>query len=222
MSDPSDIDCLAIRVTWRGPFEADLWQQLGSAASELAGSRSDADRIVLGPSLPTESDGRTALLTARKAGEQIRYAFQLDAPPDSEPPTDVRNANQRCGGHEGIRALVEGVISRGSAPVATHSIHFHLHHTAWRCRAVPRPADSSDSAVASLCRTAEVEHVGYRLTGGANGIEEITITYYHERPFFAVDLLARGILRVGAQRFVPYADDVLGVVVAHLFERTDT
>jgi hypothetical protein len=217
MSDLNHMKCEVVRANWKGPFSPKLWRELSLAAGS-SGSSSEADRLTIGPGLPSKNDARVAVLTARKAAKLINYGFVVDRPPDAEPPKSVTQADRRCGGHEGLRALLAKTAGRGAAPIATYSVHLHLKHSRWSCFAIPRPADDADVAVRNLSRAANVERIGYRLDGGANGLEEIDITFYHLEDEFRVDMRARGVLRPGESKFLPYADDVRDLVVANFFK----
>jgi hypothetical protein len=216
MSNPTKIYRPTVRASWTGLFSPALWRRLSLVANP-SNATPRAERMAIGPGLHSAHDTRMVLLSVEKSAKQIKYVLFADQPPDSAPPADIAKADHACGGQEGIRALLTRIVGTRAAPVARYSVHFHLNQSKWRCHAIPRSLDRTDAVVSRLSRTATIEHIGYRLDGGANGLEEISVTYYHESGFFGIDLLARGVLLAGESSFLPYADDVRDLVVANFF-----
>jgi hypothetical protein len=116
--------------------------------------------------------------------------------------------------------LIQSGFRDDTSPVGTHNIHVHFNENQWTCRVLPRVvARGRDDDVLKLAREASVEQVGYRLTGGAHGVEEIWLVYDHRAKIVIADVRASELVTPGAETWFPYADQVASLVAKAMFNR---
>ncbi len=232
-------------VVWYTPASSDLWEELSrlnreapgftsntnGAGQRDTGPASSPEQLALGPLLGDGSDRRVALMRVERQREEkpprerFRWTLNLVTSPIREPPEAVRRLNAHFGGRQGAVDFVARAIALGGLPAALHGLRFQLSEAQWGCRLeFPRRVTAGTTEAAVLdgfCREAYVENVGYRLVGGANGIEEIVFTYLHETATYHVLANARASLKMTTGNWLPFADEVQELIVGTFFARRE-
>jgi hypothetical protein len=221
------------RVTaqWTTPDLSALWEEAlrlyqesaNLREGEDAASQQEDEAVVLGPVLGEPQDGRIGLLRIERRkhpeGLRLHWILQILPRPSGEPPEEVQKLHAHFKGRYGLVEIMLQSTATGGPPVAQHHIRFGLQADQWDCKVLPRAVRESpaDSPVLEICREAAIEHVGYRLQDGISGIEEVSITYLHEKETYQVTTLARAVLKLERQNWLPFADDIQALIMGRFF-----
>ncbi len=182
--------------------------------------------VSLGPVLPEQDELRIARLVVERTVESeghevLDWTLKVGPSPEGEPPDVFKRLHEKMGGRAGLIKLIESALG-GDMMVARYEVRFLLDGEQWNCRIVPRPLSGEfDAPVLELSPEARIEHVGYRLPEGANGIHELVFTYFHEQPLHMVVARARGTLKLAQGTWLPFGDEVRNLIVAKLFSLKD-
>lgn len=222
---------MGVRLTWTTPLSAVLSTEISSFRERLRAVQPELaeDGIVL-PVLPGPHDSRLAILMVRPGGDDCRWSlFLADTPEDDDDEAgeegddegnriSLNSAAEVAGGREQVAAFATRHWPK--PPTVVHSIHFHLSSGQWRCRTLPTTvqAESEDGPVLSIGTDATVDEISYRFTNGANGVSRVSISCREDPTEYLVDISARGLLRIGDTRWIPFADEVRDLIVNSLFE----
>jgi hypothetical protein len=226
-----------VEVQWVTPALPETWEglsKLHQKASRLLGASGQEEEeekeevLTLGPVLADQEEPRIGLpRVAREAatsgGYHLRWSLLAKSSPKGEPPEAIRQVDHLLQGRQGLVETMTRALAAGGLPVAEYEIQFTLKQAQWDCRLLPRPVGEEmvDSPLLSICRSAAVEHIGYRLKDGVHGIDEFDITYLHEEQAYVALVLARGILKFSPENWLPFAEDIQELVISRFFVRRE-
>ncbi len=220
------LDVRTAHATWTTPFSDELWkklEELAPVAREADGS-SKRDHCVLGPTLPDDSDSRIATLTVHHhdkpdSKDHLFWVLAIRPAPKSKPPEQVIEGNQRINGRQGLATMLADSLPPGVPGVASFKFQFLLPEGQFTSPLVPAAVElgTGHDAALRLSREARIEQVGYRFEGGAGGLEEVAIVYFHREKQYSVTIAAKGPLKLGSPRWLPFMDDIGDLVVNAFF-----
>lgn len=227
---------LLVRLAWKTPASSETTSRLkamqgriqeaqAKASGEVA-ETSDEDvdddsTELVAPVMPSGPEDRIAFVIVRREGEEYAWSLLLAEPPEERDEPTVL-AGEAAGGMDAVRGLIEECWD--NRPTTSHSLHFHLPTTVWHCPSVPSSVSEhseENKAVLSISSSAVVEGVAFRLNSGANGITNVRILYGTEGKNYYVDVAALGLVRLGKERWLPFADDVRDVVIGAFFTKKE-
>jgi hypothetical protein len=225
----------SVEVGWTTPVSAASWdalcrlhrQQVEILMPSKSWEVSKRRTVSLGPVLPDQDEPRIARLIVKRAFESeghevLQWTLEVGPSPQGEPPELLQKLHESLGGRPGLIDLMRSALGDGDLTVARYEIKFLLDAEQWNCRIVPRPLSREfEAPVLELSPEAKIEHMGYRLPEGANGIYELVFTYFHEQPLHMVVARARGTLKLDQGSWLPFADEVKNLIVAKLFSRKE-
>lgn len=219
---------LAVRLAWSTPLTEALSAELDTLRTRLLSINKElAEEALVLPVLPDHDDPRLAVVMVRPDDTECNWSlFLATAPAEGEdaPEQDqnglvpLSEAASVAGGRAALSALITKHWTK--PPTVGHNIHFHLPGDTWICRTLPskvRP-NSEDGPVLTIGTDVTVDEIGYRFTNGANGVSRVSIAFREDPHVYHVDVLARGLLRLGDSRWLPFADEVRELIVSSLFE----
>jgi hypothetical protein len=205
----------SITATWTTGFSEEIWSKLGELKH---GASKDGDVLILGPTLPDEADDRTANLAVLHRDAELRWGLTVEPRPASDPPAQVVEHDARLRGRKGLSALLLDGLTRGLPAVGAFRARYLVPEADFRCQVVPAVVQRGSAHEAALrLGEAHLDQVGYRFAGGVSGIEEIAIIYLHEQREYSLGISARGPLKLASPRWLPFADDIVEIVLSTFF-----
>jgi len=211
-----------VSVTWETPFSAELWAEV----ERLAGKVEDdplQDHVL--SVLPDAHETRRATALVHRHGDKdtLHWLLLVSLPPSADPPQEIRDSDQRVGGRIGLAALLADSFAPGPQ-VGRFLVRLHLPESKFTCSRIPADPSEADQAALTLGQGARLEHVGYRYEGGgASGIEEVTLSYAHEKQRYVVQCFAKSPLKLSEAAWLPFADDISDLVQPAFFkERSES
>jgi hypothetical protein len=224
-------------VTWRSPVSVGLAEHLGrtgrdiSADLQFVGELPDDAQspcgFEIGPALPGAEEAlpwvvSTSVILPPRESSSAHWTLFARQRPESAPPQDVLDASTRIGGISGMRVFL-GKFAQGSErPIARFDLRFSVERGVYTCPLLHRQvaAEGPELRISTLATDAcEVEQIGWRLRGGVEGIEEISVIYHHEREHYDSRVLARGVLDFADEEWLSHALTVRELVVERTFQR---
>lgn len=182
---------------------------------------SEQEQATLGPALPPPGGERYAFAEVLKPVDDsdapLSWTLTVRRLPGGNPPDGVREANDRAGGLSGLKRLVDGAVDGGPIPVVDHRITFELPAASFSCPLLPRPVSKEERQILhELGQDAKVEQLGFRLRGGAEGLEEVALVFDDERRSLLLTVRVRSLLRVEEDFRLPLEQRVWGVLRGRL------
>lgn len=133
--------------------------------------------------------------------------------PKTEPPARIIEEERKIDAAGGL----DGLVSMCGPCVATYVDITFVSAQHWTSARVPACA-STDDPVCRLARSATVEEVGYRLDGGAGGLQEISLICVHDGGEYRLVLRLMASLKVPSDGPGGPVTDARSLVLATLFE----
>jgi hypothetical protein len=232
-----------VEAVWSTPFNEALWEQLTEtwvdATNRLPTSRVESWRaefsrptgpllLVAGPLLPLRDEKRVITANAFVIGgpgdQVIRWRLLADEAPAKKPPDSITAHDTTFGGQAALARFFSVLWKDVGPPVAQHIVDFVADEGEWSCRAIPRRVTIDSPDVASMKLADQdmfVEQIGYRArSNSGNGISETSMIYNHAAKYFAVHIIANGVLDI-RERWLTFADAVRDQVLAALFTHAE-
>ncbi len=187
----------------------------------------DPSKIFVGPVLAEDEDPRVAYVRVSRGASALtaplQWSLRVLADPRSPSSEVLRSIDSFLQGRRGLNSLLTRLLGVDAVPIGTYKLWFTLGASQWHCRLLPRPVRQQpvDALLLEVCQDASIEHLGYRLTNGANGLEELVLTYLHEEESFRVDAAARGMLRLTPEVWLPFANELTDLIVSRFFMRRE-
>jgi hypothetical protein len=128
-------------------------------------------------------------------------------------------AETALGGAEGLKRLLAAHLVQ-DIEVAQVRVDFSLPAAEWECAYLRPGRPEAAGAALELARTVYLEQVGFRFDGGAEGIEEVEITYDHQDPQYFVRARVRTAIRLDGDTWMPTASTAMSLLTAKLFSAT--
>ena len=204
-------------ATWRTPSSPDLWKKLEGLARLTS---KEGLFLAFGPTLPDEQDDRLAKAVVHRQEDlsELHWTLTVERAPSEEPPQQAREHDRKLGGRSGLSRLLAEALARDVSAVGTFRARCRLPRSGYCCPTVPAMIEKGSAHHAALLLgEARLEQVGYRFDGGVSGIEEISIVYLHVPEEYSLNIAARGPLKLGSPRWLPFADDVVDLALSTFF-----
>lgn len=235
----TNVLCQEVTASFTTPYSETLWQDLvrRSAQPSPDESKQEASRLlVFGPALPEGEDDRIAHLMVHvhesekdevETGAEeeaelsiLHWVLVLVPKPSGEPPDDIKAEHERIGGRPGLIKMLEEIAPSPRIRTARFRVLCFLSHEDWKCRVLPEGPvrGARHEAALRLGGPAYMEQVGYRYENGVHGISEVAIVYRHNEKEYAMTIRGNGLLRLEAERWLPYADELLNITTNTFFE----
>lgn len=235
----SKISCQEVRASFTTPYSEELWQSLerrNPRPSSDESKQGASKLLVFGPALPEGEDDRIAHLMVHVHEDEddeveadteemakrptLHWMLVLVPKPSGEPPEAIKAENAKIGGRQGLIKMLEEIIPSPWTRAARFRVLCSLSQEHWTCRVLPTGSIQGvrHEAALRLGAQAYMEQVGYRYENGANGISEVAIVYRHEEKDYVVTIRGNGLLRLEADHWLPYADELLNMMTSAFFE----
>ena len=219
-------------ASWQVPYSDELWEKLLQVKADVqfkSSQHAESDFLMLGPTLPEAGESRIAQVFVHRHLEpdggdphasRLHFNLTVRPAPAGDPPEDVKADSIRIGGRDGLcRHLLH--CASGTSPLAGNfRIDLKVEQDHHRCRVIPITLEGTTGLhepAVDLGRCAMLEQVGYRFENGVNGLEEVAIVYVHVARVFRVTAHARGMLKLSAPTWLPYADEIAELVASGFF-----
>ena len=212
-----------VTASWETEYVDEVWQRVEKVG--IPSKRGKRSLWFVGPVLPDANESRLAEVAvhSHEATDDepaiIHWSLNVRPPPDSDPPDEALERDQRVGGREGLSQLLADGFSGFTSQVALFSITLRLGRTRYACRVLPRKIQrgSEHEPALVLADSTSLEQVGYRFEDGASGLQEVTIVYLHQENEYSVRIQAKGHLKLGISTWLPYADEIAELIVGTFF-----
>lgn len=221
---------------WTTAMSESIWQrvlassflipvQIEKGAQEEGEKPPDASKPAYRWLIASGSDPepRFAQLVVHQAPKnRLSWSLNVRTSPDGEPPEDFVTLNSKVNGRGGLANLIRDGFAQGGPPIANYQIFLAIDAECWKSQILPRDAKSDCDAAAlpGLASQVHLQHVGYRLEEGANGIREIYISYDSKTGYSAA-VTARAALSMEGEIWLPYANTIAEIVLRTFFTRKE-
>jgi len=213
-----------VQCRWQSEFDPGVWAGLLDWTRPFLDQEPSDDAsmgvssIVFGTILGHEADDRVAQLHVHRDEETVVFRLDVDPRPESEPPEKIVKLNEITGGRAGFQQFLRSSVGR-AAPIADYRIHVTAGRDQYDCQLIPRGlSDREDRVLGDLAGSAQREQVGFRFESGSLGLQEIVVVYFHELDEFSLRIEGRNPLKLGGDRWLPLADDLMALVFDRVFE----
>lgn len=239
----SKISRQEVMASFTTPYSEELWQSLARRSSQPDPDESKqgaSKLLVFGPALPEGEDDRIAHLMVHVHEDEddeveadaeemtkrpmLHWILVLVPKPSGEPPEAIKAENAKIGGRQGLIKMLEEIVPSPWTRAARFRIQCVLSRLDWICRVLPPgPVQGTRHDMALRLGTpAYMEQIGYRYENGANGLSEVAIIYQHEENDYAVTIRGNGLLRLEAESWLPYADELVNMITDAFFTKPAT
>lgn len=215
-----------VSAAWETPYAEDVWGRLDEVQTDSYDERhgeSTAEVLAFGPVLGDPEDPRIARLVVHRHAERARLFWELtvQTAPEGEPPSTIREIDAKIGGRRGLARLLVAGFPAEAVAVGVFRIHLLVARAEYACRMLPRPLSNGDALGPPLPLSdgALLEQIGYRFPTAVGGVEEVALVYLHRSDSFSVRILANGLLKLDAPRWLPYADEAEEIAMKAFFKR---
>jgi hypothetical protein len=218
----------AVSASWRTAqppgFAVDLVKRLKFPSDESP-PHGVGYTLNLGPVTPgpADADRIISLAIDLPVGDgELSWRLRASPRPTAPPPAWVPDFVASFGGEQGLRDTLKAGRVGGVPPACLLSVRIDVPEGKFDCLVLPQtppPEALFPTSLDGFAEEARLEQVGYRFDGGAHGIQEASITYYHDARVFQLQVRARTTLTAfdAAGRWLPVGHEVMDAVLPRFF-----